>query len=1213
MNPENYTKKELEEHILDIPDTYIGSIDAATQSRWIFDPAIKRMVWKKVQFCPGFFKIFDEILVNATDHYTRQQERIRKKEAGVSPVTQIRIDLSPMQISVSNDGDAISTGIHPEYNMPLPQLIFGHCLTSGNYDKDEEKIVGGKNGYGAKLTNIFSKEFSVKIVNVKAQTLTTYTWTDNKKVTKDPVVKKMKATEAKTMITYTPDLSRFHWKVADKAKSKKSEPEDEEGGNSITVTEIPADMLDVLRTRCYEAAVCVPGCKIYLNGNVLPVPSMAAYMELFSPLDAPSLPDDIKKLTPKKRREALIAYESAGERWEIGAIMTSRLYADDPPDDRHLSFVNGILTRRGGKHVDYVATHVLKDFCELAKKKKVEVTPPLLKDSLTWFIRSVIVNPSFDTQTKECLTTPASKFGSKPKISEKFVDSLVKIGLLEEAQHILNAKEMKEAKKTDGKKRTSLRGIVKLEDALCAGTAKSTHCTLILTEGDSAASTAISGLKVVGRDFYGVFPLRGKLLNVKDMVMAKKNANAELNQIKQILGLSYGQKYTKLEQLRYGRVMIMTDQDVDGSHIKGLLINLFHTEWPELLKMGFLCSLLTPLLKVFKAGKTLSFYSQQEYDKWSAANDGGRGWKSKYYKGLGTSTAAEAREYFENMHTADFVWDTGADGSIDMAFNKKRADDRKTWLSTYDAKRVLVVEKGGSKVPFTKFINDELIHFSSADNIRSLPSILDGLKPGQRKILWACFKRGLTQEIRVAQLAGYVSETAAYHHGEASLTSTIIGMAQIFVGANNINLLTPNGQFGTRLMGGKDSASPRYIHTHLEPLLKTIFRKEDEPILTHVDDDGVAVEPENYYTTIPMLLVNGSIGIGTGFSTDILPYNPVDLVSAIKDRLSGAVSDLTKRTFQPWWVGFRGPVKAMDGGKGWMTSGLISWNDDKQQVHIKELPIGMWTRDYKEFLEGLLAGEHAGMDEQGGKLTLKSFEEAYNDVDVDFILTLTDSAYWHFRQTPAFATEFMTKFKLNSTFRLTNMVAFDSFGKIRRYNSVGEIIEEFIGSRLGAYRKRKIHKLTSLRSQLVEARAKRKFIMAVIDGTLLIGKTEDEVLLAGLKQLDLPPLSGGEGLDGYEYLLRMRIDRLKAAAVLTLENEIAGLEEEIRLLEATTAENLWLKDLDDFMVAWTPFTAKRQEINVPTDGSGPKPKKKVVKKKVAVITEQANLTVIEED
>ena len=211
-----------------------------------------------------------------------------------------------------------------------------------------------------------------------------------------------------------------------------------------------------------------------------------------------------------------------------------------------------------------------------------------------------------------------------------------------------------------------------------------------------------------------------------------------------------------------------------------------------------------------------------------------------------------------------------------------------------------------------------------------------------------------------------MSETDNNNHGEAWLTSTSVGMAQNFVGSNNINRLATNGQFGTRLMGGKDAASPRYIHTHLEPLLKTIFRKEDEPILQHVDDDGVAVEPETYFTTIPMLLVNGSIGIGTGFSTDILPYNPVDLISAIKDRISGSVADLTKRSFQPWWLGLRGSVKAMEGGKGWSTSGMIMWEDEKHQIPIKELPVGMWKRDYKCLLKKSDAGEEKRDSNRGG-------------------------------------------------------------------------------------------------------------------------------------------------------------------------------------------------------------------------------------------------------
>lgn len=1192
MDASNYSKRTHREHILELPDTYIGSIEKEKQWRWIYDGDSKRMVWKQVEFCPGFFKIFDEILVNATDHYVRQQERIRKGEKNVIPVKQIRVTITKDEITVTNDGDSIPTSEHPEYKCPLPQLIFGQLLTSSNYNKDEEKIVGGKNGYGAKLTNIFSKEFTVKIADPVKQQLTTYTWQDNMTKMLPAKSMKVKCSAASTAISYKPDLNRFHW-------SGESE-------SSSNVTEIPRDMMSVLQTRCYDAAVCVSiqkgssGCTISLNGQPITSASLSSYMELFCPLSSEGTE------LSKKQKDAMIAYEHCGERWEIGAILTSALYKDDPPEDRHLSFVNGILTRRGGKHVEYVAKHVLPDFCELAKKKaKIDIAPALLKDSLTWFIRSVIVNPAFDTQTKECLTTPATKFGSKPEIPKGFLDQLIKIGLLEEAQHILAAKEMKEAKKTDGKKKSTVRGIPKLEDALWAGTAKSIDCTLILTEGDSAASTAISGLKVVGREQYGVFPLRGKLLNVKDAVLAKKNANEELNNIKKILGLEYGKKYSKLEQLRYGRVMIMTDQDVDGSHIKGLLINLFHTEWPSLLKMGFLCCLMTPLLKVTKAGTTLSFYSEQDYEEWrhSPTADGGRGWKTKYYKGLGTSRADEAREYFENMHTADFEWDDGADNQIDMAFNKKRSDDRKAWLGTYDSKRVLQVAKGGSKIAFSRFINDELIHFSSADNIRSIPSLMDGLKPGQRKILWACLKRNLTQEIRVAQLAGYVSEIAAYHHGEASLNSTIVGMAQIYVGSNNINLLSPNGQFGTRLMGGKDAASPRYIHTHLEPLIKTIYRKEDEQILNYVDDDGTPVEPVNYYPILPMLLVNGSIGIGTGFSTEILPYSPMDLVGAIKARLTGEVSSLESWTFKPWWLGFRGDVRQMPDKKGWITTGTFKFLDDeKHQIRITELPIGTWTRDYKEFMESMLNGEEKGIDEQGGKLTLKNFEEAYNDVDVDFVLTLTDDAYWMAKTYPL---EFLQKFRLTTTYRMTNMVCFDSAQKIHRYSNVGAMVDEFVGARLSAYDRRKTNKLAMLNASLVELRAKHKFISAVVSGKLKIGNVADEVLLASLTALNLPPLStqgatvATATLDGYEFLLRMRIDRLKAASVKALEEEIKAIEDEIKLLEATTIQQLWLSDLDDFNAAWLNYQEKRVEMCKPSSegASGTIKKKRVVIKR----------------
>jgi len=1184
-----YKKHTHREHILELPDTYIGSVDTCMDHRWVMNTTKGRMEWKLVSFCPGFLKIFDETLVNALDHRVRMAGRCAT-DSDALPVKHIDVTLTPEKVSVRNDGDGIPVEMHADTGLWAPELIFGHLLTSSNYDKSEEKIVGGKNGYGAKLTNIFSSEFTIESVDHRQKKKYIQTWTSNMSV-----VGKAKITASSvkpyTEITYKPDLSRFHW------------------SGTTAPTTIPEDMLAILATRVVDAAACAgKECRVTLNGVVVGTNTFPKYIGLYLDDEETAPPSSAvggagtgTAATTTASSGKRIAFEVAGERWEIGAILTKDLHGDTPPDERHLSFVNGIATRRGGKHVEYVTKQVLTEFCVLAKKKaKLDVTPALLKDSVVWFINSTIVNPSFDTQTKETLTTPSTKFGSVPTISAKFIDSLVKIGLLEEAEALLDAKTAKDAKKTDGKKRSTIRGIPKLDDATWAGTARSADCTLILTEGDSAKTTAISGLKVVGRERYGVFPLKGKILNVKDISADKKMKNAELTYIKQILGLEAGKKYKNLTELRYGRVMIMTDQDVDGSHIKGLLMNLFHTEWPELLRLGFLCCLMTPLLKATKGSQTICFYSESEYTAWkdSQTDASLRGWATKYYKGLGTSTAAEARTYFESMNTVEYVWDaTSSDNAIDLAFNKKRADDRKGWLETFDAKRHLEVPAGGAKVDYARFVHDELIHFSVEDNMRSLPHVMDGLKPSLRKIFWAALKRNLTSEIRVAQLAGYVSEKAAYHHGEASLTAAIVGMAQNYVGSNNVNLLAPNGQFGTRLMGGKDAASPRYIHTELAHIVRAIVKKEDDAILEYTDDDGTPVEPVHYLPVVPLLLVNGSEGIGTGFSSFVPPYNPTDLVGALRCRLSGSIADLSSFDLTPWWFGFKGRVVSGADSKTWLTKGVYEFaDDDKCLIRITELPVGMWTQDYKDFLEELLqdqdtamaawksssskkaAGEKASVGEKPTTY-IRGYIANYNDVDVDFTLEM-DPDYYHTAR--GYPHEFESKFKLVSSFKTTNMVAYNSARKITRYARVGEMMEEFYGVRLASYEKRKAHELARMAAEIIELQARLTFVRAVVDKRLVVANADDVELLAGLRALELPMLSEGEGLRGYEYLLRMRIDRLKAAAVTELTAELAAAVAARDKLAATTTQTLWLTDLDEFVSAWTSYSAERTSVYAAT-------------------------------
>jgi DNA topoisomerase-2 len=392
-------------------------------------------------------------------------------------------------------------------------------------------------------------------------------------------------------------------------------------------------------------------------------------------------------------------------------------------------------------------------------------------------------------------------------------------------------------------------------------------------------------------------------------------------------------------------------------------------------------------------------------------------------------------------------------------------------------------------VDFSRFIHDELIHFSNADNIRSLPHLIDGFKPSQRKILFGCLKRGLTSEIRVAQLAGYVSEHAAYHHGEASLTAAITSMAQIFVGANNINLLAPVGQFGSRLMGGKDAASPRYIHTHLEQIVNTIFRKEDNSVLKYLDDDGLMVEPETYWPVIPMLLVNGCVGIGTGFSTDIPPFNPNDIIALLRDRIAGRRDSLGNLALQPWWIGFKGRMTMLSDGV-WQTRGVYEFNDAKKCVTITELPVGTWTNDYKAFLDELCT---SGEKE---KSVLLNYDDLYNHVDVRFDLYLDGDYYDDIKANTA---EFEKRFRLTTTWRTSNMVCFDADMKIVRYTCVGDILEAFYGPRLRVYEERRQKEIDRLRAEAVEADAKARFLRAVLEGTIDLRRATDEKIVEAMK------------------------------------------------------------------------------------------------------------------
>ena len=697
----------------------------------------------------------------------------------------------------------------------------------------------------------------------------------------------------------------------------------------------------------------------------------------------------------------------------------------------------------------------------------------------------------------------------------------------------------------------------------------------------SALSGVVSGLSSDDRNTIGIYPLKGKLLNVRGENVTKIYANKEITDLKKILGLENGKSYDNIEEvhksLRYGKIMILCDQDTDGSHIKGLCINLFHSEWASLIKIpGFLSFMNTPILRAKKGSQTFVFYNEGEYNQWKEETPNAHTFQIKYFKGLGTSTSKEFKEYFANKKIVDFQYSTSSDDVIDKIFNKKRTDDRKQWLGQYDKNSYL--DTSQQNIPYEDFINKELIHFSTYDCARSIPNMVDGLKISLRKILFSAFKRNLKTEIKVAQFSGYVSEHSAYHHGEASLNGAIVNMAQIFVGSNNINVLEPNGQFGTRLHGGSDSASERYIFTMLNPMTRYMFPEMDDSVLNYLDDDGTRVEPDYYVPIIPFVLVNGISGIGTGFSCSIPSFNPMDMIKYLKMKIYSTKSaqysnmeNLGSYEFLPYYEGFKGTVSKIDEHK-YLIKGLYEVLDN-DCIKITELPIGTWTMPYTTFLESLIDN----IDKNGKKSTpiIKDFVSLSTEVSVDFTVTFPKGKLNDLLSTKDEnnINGLEKLLKLTTTVSTTNMHLFDSKCRLHKYGTVNEIIDEFYYVRYGVYEKRKQYLLELCESKLMKLTNKAKFIIENLNGNIDLRKKSASEVEALLSSFEFARID-----DSYKYLTKMPMDSVTQENVDHIIKERDEANNEYVVLQKTSVEDFWLRELETLETNYTVYKENRDKI-----------------------------------
>lgn len=1120
-----YQKMDPISHVLLRSDMYAGSTHLRTIQDFIAEKTEDsyRIYQSDISSSPAILRIFIEPLSNAIDN-------VERSKSTKTPSTRIKVSINQTtgETSIWNDGDIVPIEINEQENCYNHSMIFGQLLTGSNYDDEEERIVAGRNGLGSKLCNIFSKSFKVKGCDPVNKKVLEQEWTNNMRDTNGPDVKSTKLTKGYTEVTWTPDFERFQLK-----------------GYTEDIIK--------LYTRYVIDAAMLSKVDVYLNDDLIRVKSLTEYASLYSNTV------DEKLFIKTKDAEVLLT--------------TSDSY-------QTISFVNGVYTRLGGQHVDAWSEELFRPIVDKFNgndKKTKTKTPKInindVKQFFRLFVVSTVIRPEFDGQDKNKLESPEVK----AEVKKTHIAAISKWSTMDQIEDIIRAKEMVVLKKAERvNKKTK---IDDYDQANKSGGKDSHLCSLFVTEGLSAKTYVVAGIEEgiygrKGRDWNGILPVRGKLLNVRDKTATMIASNKVICSLIHALGLKHGTDYsddTNFKKLNYGHLIIVADADVDGIHIEGLILNFIHALYPSLMKRSepYVVSMKTPITRVFIRGKEdMLFYDEHRFNSWLSKQT--TKVNAKYYKGLGTTKPEDVPDTF-GLKMVEFVSDENAYTNMQKAFHSKHADARKEWLADYspESSSFSLDDVGEStQMSISNFVNGELIKFSHADCARSLPNGIDGLKESQRKILYAVKKRKLKYSgtsLKVAQLAGYTAEHSNYHHGEKNLFDTIIGMANEFPGTNNIPLLYRDGMFGSRLSGGDDAADGRYIFTKMDKLTELIFREEDEPILTQVNDDGDLVQPEHYVPILPMILINGcTAGIGTGWSCKVPCYNPLDMIQAIKLWLDNGremfVNDETTEEmntisilpdFKPWYRGFKGDIERNTSTR-FVTYGIVE-PVKKGVVSVKELPIGMWTSNFASDCDDLKSDKK-----------LKSVSNYSSTKDVSFVLQEGEDFKCN-----------IESLKLHSYLYTSNMVMFDDQYGLIKYDTIDKILDKFCNVRYEYYTKRKNHQILALEAELTILRNKQRFVSEVIEEKLLIMNVKESEIIQQLKKskyAEDPKKEEGNG--GYEYLLRLQVRTFTEDKVKQIKDEVLSLEKKLNEVRTTTEAQVWLQELEEFEVAYTSWVVE---------------------------------------
>lgn len=1153
QSAKKYTTLSDIDHVLLRPEVHIGSIEPMEHMEYVVDEEFTTISEKSVVISEALVRVFVEVLANAVDNIHRSKDtdtpcKSIKVEIDEDGRTMVHNDGQIIKITKEeNDGIEVDGKKCSVYNH---ELVFGHLRSSSNYDDTITRETSGKNGIGVKCTNILSTSFKVTGVDPENKKKLVQEWTNNMKSTSGPKVSSSTAKTGYTEVTYYPDFSRFSTQNNNKGKNEESK---EEGKKYST------DAIGIFRKHVLDVAMVASsqGVSVYFNGKKLPIKKFSDYTKLFKmDKETVSITEDTSEVT--------IAFVSEGYK------------------KRPISFVNGLFTKDGGQHVDGWSKTFFASLLSVLNKptrgasdyKDLKLTQKDITPYFRFFVKATVDKPKFDCQNKNMLKSPVLKYAIQDKVILK-VSKWASVQELKNSafEKLLKGKDTNIIKTLNDKKRRPKVSVKEYDPANKAGTKQhSTNCTLIVCEGLSAKTYAVAGINTgvsfngvtkKGRDWFGILPLRGKFLNVRNANNDKMLKNAVVTDLVNAMGLTFGMDYSTQKarnSLNYGSLMVIPDPDEDGIHIEGLVLNFFHYHFPTLFKplsgvdemFPFMSSMKIPIIKVIppkcekKKSAPIEFFTHEAFHKARDVHKWGKSHEIKYFKGLGTTKHDDVPKIFGKKMVV-FNVDEDADKCMEKAFRDEEANERKEWLKQYDpTERTFDLDHPDKvlNLDISTFIDQELIKFSIEDCKRSLPHLMDGQKESQRKVIYGIKQWTGKNNMKVAQLGAFVAQKTDYKHGEQNLFDTIIKMAQTFIGSNNLSFLEQDGQFGTRISGGKDAASPRYIFVNQPPIFNKIFRPEDDPILDYTDDG----EPTFYAPVLPLICINGSVGVGTGFSCNVPLFNPTDIVNDLKQWIIMRETEGEKHPFKhtPWYRGFEGKIEKNGSREGGYSGRYVSYGVMKnskvrpkeEEYTVSELPINMWTDKFKE------------MCEQFVESNVISGWDNYSDVTkVDFRI-----------RAPLGSNLTLEDLKLKSYIHTSNMVMFDHEGKIHKFETLNGIVQRFCKERLKLYGKRRHYMLNKIKRSLLLAENKRRFMVDVMEQKIKILLQEDDVVHDQLVNMKYA-MDGEPG--SFEYLLSMNIGGFRKNNVGKLDTKISQMKKEIEWYNNTTEGKMWLKDIEE--------------------------------------------------